>query len=256
VPVRVLIDVVAASRVVPVRWSSAHTPAAPALPAWPASTAPNGDRVPLNQRALPTLGRLAREHRVELCTYAEIAGATPGGWPAGTVLDLLGEVVLSSVDAALDRAAIDADVFRDHAQPGALLRFCTRLKAGHRALEHLSPEYVAELPDATRRGVAALDRFCELAARTRGDHLVDLFHLWTGELAGCSYLLTFDAQLASFLETHVHTTLSRPLSCNPIEPDALLALLGVEERDPPPALAGNVVDLFGRRYQRARDEAP
>lgn len=213
---------------------------------------PGDARLPLNQRALPTIGRLAREGRLELCTYAEICGAPPTAGPRGTVLDLLGDVTIVTVEPAIDRAAIDSDVFRDAAQSGALLRFCTRVKSGHQALEQLPIELVSRLPDTTRRGLASLHRFRELAARTQGAHLADLFHLWTGELAGCDYLLTMDGSIEAFLDRRVRPGLDAPLHCNPIEPEDLLVALEVEERDAPPAMAGTVVSLDSPRGPHGR----
>jgi hypothetical protein len=209
-------------------------------------------RLPLNQRALPTVGRLARAGRLELCTYAEICDAPSTAGPRGTVLDLLGDVTIVTVEAAIDRAAIDSDVFRDAAQSGALLRFCTRVKSGHQALEQLPAELVSRLPATTRRGLASLHRFRELAARTQGEHLADLFHLWTGELAGCDYLLTMDGSIEAFLDRRVRPGLDEPLHCNPIEPEDLLVALEVVERDAPPATAATVVSLDSPRGPHGR----
>jgi hypothetical protein len=257
VPVRVLVDLLSLSRI-PIAAAATRraTPDADAqasadgvrLLAEAASEA----RLPLNQRALPTIGRLAREGRLELCTYAEICGAPSTAGPRGTVLDLLGDVTIATVEPAIDRAAIDSDVFRDAAQSGALLRFCTRVKSGHQGLEQLPIEFVARLPDTTRRGLASLHRFRELAARTQGEHLVDLFHLWTGELAGCDYLLAMDGGIEAFLDGRVRPNLDEPLHCNPIEPEDLLVALQVEERDPPPAMAGTVVSLDSPRGPHGR----
>ncbi len=241
----------AAPRVAPSAGDASATDASP----WSAGGAASEARPPVNQLALPTVGRLARQGELELCSYIEICGTPDAPAPSGTLLDLLGEVAILNVEPAIDRTALDSDVFRDDAQPGALRRFCMRLKSGHQALEQLPAEFLARLPATSRRGVASLERFCELAARTQGEHLVDLFHLWTGELAVCEYFLTLDDRLAEFLDRRVRPGLVTPLTCNPVEPEQLLHRLGLPDRDPPPALSGTVVDLFSRRSRRARDHA-
>jgi hypothetical protein len=241
----------ASTRVAPSAGDASASDTRPWSPGGAASEA----RPPVNQLALPTVGRLARQGELELCSYVEICGTPAGPAPDGTLLDLLGEVAIVNLEPAIDRAALDSDVFCDDAQPGALRRFCMRLKSGHRALERLPADVIARLPATSRRGVASLERFCELAARTQGEHLVDLFHLWTGELAGCEYFLTLDDRLGGFLDRRVRPGLSTPLTCNPVEPEPLLHRLGLTDRDPPPALAGTVVDLFGPRNRRARGYA-
>jgi hypothetical protein len=259
VAVRVLIDLVAMSRIAIVPASTRVASASDAPPSDASPWAPRGvaseTRPPANQLALPTLGRLVREGQVELCSYVEISGTSTAAVSGGALLDLLGDVPILNVEPAIDRTAIDHDVFHDDGQPGALLRFCTRLKAGNRAFDQLPADFVARISVASRRGVASLERFCELAARTQGEHLVDLFHLWTGELAGCDYFLTLDDRLTEFLDRRVRPGLSAPLTCNPVEPEQLLDRLGLTDRDPPPALAGTVVDLFGSRNRRTRGAA-
>jgi hypothetical protein len=257
VAVRVLIDLVAMSRVAIAPAPNRAPPhltdqAATGAGSWSPRGAATEARPPVNQLAMPTVGRLARGGQIELCSYAEICGTPAVSMPSGTLLDLLGAVTIVTVEPAIDRTAIDRDVFRDDAQPGALLRFCTRLKAGHRVLEQLSADLLAQLPATSRRGVASLQRFCELAARTQGEHLVDLFHLWTGELAGCRYFLTLDDRLGEFLDHRVRPGLGTPLTCDPVEPEQLLHRLGLADRDPPPALPGTVVDLRRARSRRAR----
>jgi hypothetical protein len=257
VSVRVLVDLLSLSRIAIVAAATRRAIADADAPGAAdevrlAPEAASDVRLAVNQRALPTLGRLGREGRLELCTYAEICGAPSTARPRGMALDLLGDVTIVTVEAALDRAAIDSDVFRDAAQSGALLRFCTRVKSGHQALEQLPIELVARLPDTTRRGLASLHRFRELAARTQGEHLADLFHLWTGELAGCGYLLTMDGTIEAFLDQRVRPGLDEPLHCNPIEPEDLLVALEVAERDAPPAMAGTVVSLDSPRGPQGR----
>lgn len=186
----------------------------------------------LDQAALPTVGRLARDGAIVLCTYAEFGPPPPPG--DGSWRSLLGDVPVATVEPAIDRAAFGADVFDDAPQPGALARFCTRLKSGHAAFEGLSGDALGALPQTTRRGIASLRRYRELAARVQGDHLGDLFHLWTGELADCRWWLTFDPSVEDFLGSRVRPFVAEPLRCEPVGPDRLLQVLGVAARDAAP----------------------
>jgi hypothetical protein len=260
VPARILIDLEALSRfdTAGVTARTARAPDdAPGRDSEPrfARAAANAVSPAVNRRALPTLGRLAREGRVALCSYVELRRTAASIAPSGPALALLGDVTLDEVEPAIDRDALDLDVFHDGTQPGALQRFCTLLKARHNAFSNLPPDVVVQLPPTTRRGLGSLERFCELAARTQGQRLVDLFHLWTGELAGCEYLLTMDDSLAEFLDQRVRPGLGIALACNPIGPDALLARLGVPDRDPLPLQTTTVVSLFSPRQPRGCGDA-
>lgn len=203
-------------------WSAPRNDAGGAHPAPDAGAA---RRTHLDRAALPTIGRLARDGVLTLCTYAEFD--LPGertGW-SGTWRELLGEVPVTDVAAALSRVELGDDVFRDGARAGALSRLCARLKNSD------PPPPDAAADSGAGRAVAALDRFRRLAARVQGDRLADLFHLWSGELADCRYYLTTDDALAEFVRLRVAPGLDAPLRCEPIRAHELLQRLGIEERD-------------------------
>jgi hypothetical protein len=182
-------------------------------------------RAHLDRVALPTIGRLARDGALSLCTYAEFEPPGDRAVWAGTWRELLGDIPVTDVAAGLSRLELGDDVFRDGARAGALSRLCARLKTSD------PPPSDATADCGAGRAVAALERFRRLAARVQGDHLADLFHLWSGELAGCRYYLTTDDALAEFLQSRVAPGLDVPLRCEPIRAHELLRRLGVQERD-------------------------
>jgi hypothetical protein len=186
--------------------------------------------------ALPTLGRLARESRFQFCTYDEF-GPQPATW-RGTWRGALGEVPVETIAPAVARSALGEDVFRDSLQSGALARLCAKLKLRDGAAD-------ASPTDAAEGGPAMPDveRFARLAARVQGHHLADLFHLWSGELAGCSYWMTVDGTLETLLRDRVQPYADPPLSCDVVRPAQLLQVLGVREYDPRPDDARRVVPI-------------
>ena len=191
---------------------------APSTTGWARGGATSEFPPVVNELAMPSIGRLAREGAIELCSDAGIRRPPGAPCPGRALFDLLGEVAIVSGERAIDRTAIDGDVFRDAVQPGALRRFDSRLEAGQRALESLPEDSLARLLATSRRRVASLERCGALAARTQGEHLVDLFYMRTGELAGCQYFLTLDDRFTVFLDQRVRPGLRAPLACNPVEP--------------------------------------
>jgi hypothetical protein len=188
--------------------------------------------------AILTIGRLAREGRIALCTYGEFDPAgPPDGW-RGTWRELLGDVPVAVIESALAGDALGEDVFRDGPQSGALARLCARLK---------QCETTATAPDpaapAPADGPRSLDRFHKLAARVQGARLADLYHLWSAECAGCPWWLTLDAEIEDFLRDWVAPGLREPLACEPVTPNALLTRLGIAERDAPTGAEHRVVML-------------
>jgi hypothetical protein len=215
-----------------------------------------------DRSALLTIGRLARESRLVLCTYAEFEGAgSPDAW-RGTWRALLGEVPVTWIEPALDRVSLGDDVFRDGAQSGALARLCARLKVGDvqaEALPGTGAPSDAAVPEGTTGADAPtsprppaphdLDRFRELAARVQGHHLADLFHLWSAERAGCGYWLTLDPALGPFLREWVEPGLRHPLRCDAVLPNHLLSRIGIQDRDSLAGAGARVVELTPRPEQ-------
>lgn len=201
-----------------------------------------------DRAALPTLGRLVRERRIELCTYAEFGAAeAPEAW-RNTWREMLGEVPVTVIPPAISRAELGADVFESLEQSGALVRLCTRLKHGTwtpAAADARDPDY----------DVRSVERFRRMAARVQGDHLANLFHLWSAECAGCAYWLAADETLETLLRERVEPFLIPPLTCQLVRPDRLLQILGVQERDAAPADQGCVVSIT-RRRPRETDSVP
>lgn len=199
--------------------------------------------------ALPTLGRLARERRIEFCGYAEFA--VPGALDkcGGSWRELLGDVPVTKIPPAISRAALGEDIFGELEEPGALLRLCAGLKRGEWACTD------ADATDASDRDTRrSVERFRHMAARVQGHHLVNLFHLWSAERAGCSYWLTADETLRALLRERVVPFLSPALTCQLVRPNRLLELLGVHERDAGPGMIDRVVSI-GTRKSRGADPA-
>jgi hypothetical protein len=245
-PPRVLIDLASLERApaprVRVRGPYAFRGAAP--PRYAEAGSPIALPAPgeVERTALATLGRLAREGRVVLCTYAQFEPPGPPHAWGGTWREALGEVQLATIEPALAVDALGEDVFRDGPQTGALARLCTRLKQ----YETTAGDPHAPAPAAPGL-VRSLDRFHQLAARVQGDRLADLYHLWSAECAGCPWWLTLDAALEGFLRAWVEPGLGQqPLRCEPVLPNALLTRLGILERDAPAGAERRVVALRPR----------
>jgi hypothetical protein len=207
--------------------------------------------------ALPTLGRLARERRIEFCSYPEFAAPGALDKSRGSWRELLGDVPVTKIAPAISRAALGEDIFRDLEEPGALLRLCAGLKRGEWTCTHASATDTENTVDAedydTRRSV---DRFRRMAARVQGHHLANLFHLWSAERAGCSYWLAADETLEALLRERVDPFLSPALTCRLVRPDRLLELLGVDERDAAPGTIDRVVSIATRRSRGADPATP
>lgn len=250
---RVLVDLAGLARIqlsrpgrgVRLRSTVTSQPDEPAPPAIVTPDAASSDRA-----ALLTLGRLARERRVEFCSYPEFAVPdVPGAWP-NTWRELLGEVPVTMIAPAISRAELGEDVFRNLEQSGALVRLCTRLKHG---------EWTATgggVPEATSYDVHSIERFRRMAARVQGHHLANLFHLWSAECAGCAYWLTADETFEALLRERVEPILAPALACQLVRPDRLLQQLGVSERDASPAERGRVVSMASRRSRDAESAMP
>jgi len=211
-----------------------------------AATADSGCR---DRAALPTLGRLARERRIEFCSYGEFGPPSEVDACHGTWRELLGDVPVTTIAPAISRAELGTDVFRDLEQSGALLRLCARLKRGEWASTDLGAT------DAINHDARRIERFRRMTARVQGHHLVDLFHLWSAEQAGCSYWLTADESLADLLRVRVQPFLSPALACQLVRPDGLLNLLGVRERDAVPSVSDRVVSIAAPGARRVSADA-
>jgi hypothetical protein len=197
--------------------------------------------------ALPTLGRLARERRIEFCSSAEFAAPGALDKCRGSWRELLGDVPVTKIAPAISRAELGEDIFRDLEQAGALLRLCAGLKRG---------EWTCADAGATDHDTGrSVERFRRMAARVQGHHLANLFHLWSAECAGCSYWLAADATLEALVRERVDPFLSPALTCRLVRPDRLLELLGVHERDVVPGMIDRVVSITTRR-SRGADPTP
>ena len=195
-----------------------------------------------DRSAVVTLGRLAREGRLEFCSYGEFEAPSPSvaQW-RGTWRSLLGEVPVATILPAVDRRALGDDVFSGDAQAGSLARLCARMKHDEGGRESL-PFDELPLPEGAVAARSA-ERFGQLAARVQGHRLADVFHLWSAELADCAWWLTLDPTLAPFVQERVEPGLAARLRCAPVLPDRLLERLGITERDEVPGAASRVVTL-------------
>lgn len=198
----------------------------------------------LDQSALPTVGRLAREGRLELCSYEGFS--TPDAAPSpGSLRELLGTVPVTTIAPALQRSVLGEDVYGAAEQSGALARLCARLKSADPSADGEVHAHRGSGP-AADEAAAPTERYRQLAARVQGHHLADLFHLWTGEVAGCRYWLTLDDTLGALVRDRVAPHLAAALGCEPIRPDRLLDSLGVVERDRRPVDAVHVTRIGGK----------
>lgn len=177
-----------------------------------------------NARCLSTVGQLARDGRIVLATYDELQfEEMNGSRPVrGTVADAFVGVDWQHVKSAVDRSYFIPTMFPPGYQADMLVEFCQSILLKDFELARWPAEFVESLPEASRRNLANRQRFQSLAAGAPATLLPDLFHLWTGEVAGCDFFLTMDVKLINFCFSHVH----RDLPCRPITPAGLLTELG------------------------------
>ena len=104
--------------------------------------------------------------------------------------------------------------------------------------------------------IHGVERFRRMAARVQGDHLANLFHLWSAERAGCTYWLAADATFEELLRERIEPDLTPPLTCHVVRPERLLQRLGVTERDALSSDRGCVVSMMRRPSEGAPAAPP
>lgn len=191
--------------------------------------------------ALPTIARLSQEEALWLATYSELKWEDMFGRRPATATrgDLLGSVALHSVEPAIDRSYFGGLTFPQGMEGEDLTSFCKEILDPRFESALFPDEFVAELPDTTRKAMDGLNRFRRLCRHAPEKHYRDLFHLWTGECSGCKFFLTMESKLPNFCSSHV-----KDLDCTPIRPAELLDELGIKQLDPLPFREGESVDFF------------
>jgi hypothetical protein len=191
--------------------------------------------------ALPTIARLSQEEALWLATYPELKWEDMFGRRPATATrgDLLGSIQLHSVEPAIDRSNFGGLTFPQGMEGEELTSFC-KLILDPRFEPALFPsEFVAALPDTTRKAMDDLSRFRRLCRHAPEKHYRDLFHLWTGECSGCKFFITMESKLPNFCSSHV-----KDLVCMPKRPAELLDELGITQVDPLPFREGESIDFF------------
>lgn len=194
--------------------------------------------------ALPTIFRLAREDKIETCSYSELffeAFRGPTGIRGG-IGDLENGVQIREVEAAVERSFFQGSEVSEYSKGENLTEFVEFLLglSNHEEGVQLLLSSVPKLPKMTQCGLQNIERLVELCNGLNPKQCRDAFHLWTTEMNSLNYFLTLDKKFINFMTL----TSQCELQAYPINPRALLAELGVEDLDPMPFEAGAFISFF------------
>jgi len=186
--------------------------------------------------AMPTIARLARENRIQLFIYSELENEIMlnGPFPSGVVIDLLKDVNLGRVPAAVERSKWQQMEMRRYLQKGAVIDFCKFLSSLDYAALARHPRFGSFAPkftDFEMQNMRCVHRLKELSEDLPENHYADALHLWTAEVNALDYFLTCDKKFINALAMSSRVKLRGTL---PIAPSKLLDKLGITKLDPLP----------------------
>lgn len=192
---------------------------------------------------LPTIGRLAREGKLSLCTYWEVLFE---GWKrsGSSSIDEMGNVFAGStihhVDAAIERSYFFQTTICEFIETEQVVEFCKWLLTPK--IEVLAEKLSGNprFPVAVLERFAQIQRFRDLCRGLAEKQFPDAFHLWTAEVNGADCFLTIDGRFIRAMTESKNIN----LPCKLMSPSTLLALLGVTERDPYEHVEGYFYDAF------------
>ena len=195
-------------------------------------------------KCLPTVGRIAREGKVELYTYNELTNEEwkrPGSFPANVLGNLLAGVTFKYVDAAVERSFFfDMDI-SENVSKEQVVKFC-------KWLLEAEVETFADRLEGQKKYSAFLlnnlrevERFREISKGLSGKQYPDAFHLWTAEVNCIKYFLTLDKKFINAMTTSKRID----LPCKILSPSDVLDMMEIKERDPFEYDENQFFDLFG-----------
>jgi hypothetical protein len=194
---------------------------------------------------LPTIARLARDGRLSLYIYNEIrfeGWLRPGSAIRSVIGNLFAGVQFIDVEAPIERSRFFQMELGQYLQRQEVVEFCKWLQLPRIEALADKPAIQSRLPESEIYNLRQVKRFRELCRGLSEGQYPDAFHLWTGEANKLDYFLTTDRK---FIRAMTETK-KIVLPCRPISPEALLAELGVTERDPLPFKLGQFYTVGGK----------
>ena len=194
---------------------------------------------------LLTVGRIAREGKVELYTYNELtneAWKRPGSFPSNVLGNLLAGVTFKHVDAAVERSFFFQMETSEYISKEQMVKFCKWLLESK--VETLADRLKGQerYPTFLLNNLRGVKRFREICKGLAEKQYPDAFHLWTAEVNDIEYFLTTDKK---FIRAMTETKRIN-LPCRPLSPSDLLDMLEIKERDPFEYEENQFFNLFGK----------
>ncbi|MDP2815272.1 MAG: hypothetical protein Q8O19_01165 [Rectinemataceae bacterium] len=210
---------------------------------------PNTDQIWKRKQieCLPTVGRIAREGKIEFYTYSELrheAWKRPGSFPSNIIGDLFADVPFKRVDAAVERSFFFQMDISEYISANQMIKFCKWLLDSKVAsLADLADRLGTQerYPAFLLNNLRGVRRFHDLCNGLAEKQYPDAFHLWTAEVNGIKYFLTTDQK---FIRVMTETKRLN-LPCRPLSPSDLLDVLKIDERDPSEYEANQFFNVFG-----------
>jgi len=201
---------------------------------------------------LATIGRLAREGRIEVFTCTEIGmeEMNAATWLQNQLGDIFFGVKIDELPSAVERSYFHQTIdFSKYASGDATAEFVDEFLLKVRQ-EHVSviQQRMKDLPAFDLANLQNVERFRELCKGLgTKDHRRDAFHLWTAEVHFLDYFLTGDKRFVNAM------TQSKRMEfvTRPVTPVQLLGILGLPPLDPIPLADGRFYHLH--EQQAAED---
>jgi hypothetical protein len=196
-------------------------------------------------RALPTVGRLAREGKLKLYGYV---GTTLEEWPAapgmrGQLGDALRGVSIRRAEIAIDPSYLKSSIKFDRTEimnaiPDLVRKLINFTDEHLIALQKFAIE--KNFSDGFKQALRAVPRLRTLCWKSPPKHLKDIYHIWTAEINEIDYFLTTDCSIIRYFLQTSRAELRTKL----VGPSELVRELGVEALDPMPICEGETKSWF------------
>ncbi len=211
---------------------------------WKGKPRRNGDHAWLYPEIcnLPTLAKLAREGKVELCISNEthFESLSTGLEANGTKGNIFAGVSISRMEDALDRSCFQKGDIGILAARERVIEFCELLKACTWGVFEKIPEVEKYFPEFTLKNLQSLNRFHQILDQLpHRRHWPDAFQLWSAEVHSARYFVSLDRRFINKLKESSQLE----LPCKPVFPSELLYGLGVTEIEPMPIEGTDFIDF-------------
>ena len=204
-----------------------------------------GDWLVEQIRAIPTVGKLAREGKLKLYDCVGTRHERWLGAPGmrGQLGDALRGVSIRQAKITLDPSYLKSTIKFDRAEimnaipelVGKLIKLTD---------EHLSvlQKFAIEknFPEGFKQALRAVPRLQKLCWKSPPNHLKDIYHIWTAEINEVDYFLTTDRSIIRYFLQTSRIELRTKL----IGPCELARELGVETFEPMPISEGETRSWF------------